>query len=349
MEFAQGPPSHRVSLASTYVTATDEYAAFLKAAYHLDSRRIIAAEQAAALPNAEAVIFLDAKGRIILPPMTPFLPVNFTATPTNKRARLDRMWLDCGALLADEFLKHSLYGPISLPPDFTDLRPFIWKGLNATLRYTFVVDFPYDESQMDSAVRKQIAKTAAAGFVCRRARKSDLGAILGCIHQTEQRQGFSYKVSESILQQGLDIVGEDKFRIYVATAPNGSPASCRIVLHAAGGVAIDWIAATANEHLKSGATQTLIQFALQDVQDSGARMFDFAGAGLPAVSAAKACWGGRLTAYPTIQQVTLKNLAVQMYARLRTGGKPPSAKKRDAAKKSGSSSPSTQSSDASAP
>jgi hypothetical protein len=94
-------------------------------------------------------------------------------------------------------------------------------------------------------------------------------------------------------------------------------ASCRVVLHAPGGVAIDWVAATATDHLKSGATQALIRFTLQDLQDNGAKRFDFAGAGLPSVSAAKACWGGRLVAYPTLTQQTFKTAAWQFYVQLR--------------------------------
>lgn len=310
-----------MSLGNTYVTATDEYAAFVRAAFHFQSRRINTAPTPGALPNVEAMLYLDAKGRVALPPATPFIPVGFTVTPTNKRARLDRMWIDCCGLLADEFLKHGLHGQISLPPEITDIRPFMWKGFLPGLRYTFMVDFPFDATQLDPAVRKQVAKTMAAGYVCRRAGKADVEAIMGCIRQTEQRQGFSYNVSESVLEKGLEIVGEDRFRMYVAMAPGGGVASCRVVLHAAGGTAIDWIAATATEHLKSGATQAAIQFALQDLEGNGAKNFDFAGAGLPTVSAAKACWGGRLTAYPTIQQQTFKNLAVQMYMRLRTRDK----------------------------
>lgn len=304
-----------------YVTGTEEYAAFMKAAYGIDSRRIVAAESPGALPNVEAVVFLNAKGKIVLPPMTPFLPMQFQTTPTNKRARLDRMWLDCGGLLAEEFSKVGLGGQVSLPPEFTDLRPFMWAGFTLGLRYTFLVDFPYDESQMDSAVRKQIAKTTATGFVCRRATNADVPAIIECIRQTEQRQGFSYNVTEAVFDKGLEIVGEDKFRVYVANAPNGSVASIRVVLHAADGMAIDWIAATATEHLKSGATQALIQFALVDLQASGAKSFDFAGAGLPAVSAAKACWGGRLIAYGCLSSDSFKSLAARAIAVYRGGKK----------------------------
>jgi hypothetical protein len=314
LESQQNAPGDPMTLAETYVTASDEYAAFMKSAFNIDSRRIVVAESPGALPNAEAVVFFNAKGRIIVPPLIPCLPVKFNTTPTNKRARLDRMWLDCGGLLAQEFLKHGLGGQISLSPEITDLRPFLWTGFTLGLRYSFLVDFPYDETQMDSAVRKQIAKTASTGFVCRRGGKNEIAAIVECIRQTEQRQGFTYSVTQSILEKGCEILGDDKFRIYIATAPNGGIASCRVVLHATGGVAIDWIAATATEHLKSGATQVLIQFALQDLQASGATAFDFAGAGLPGVSAAKACWGGRLIAYGSLSRDTLKSLAARAIA-----------------------------------
>ena len=208
---------------------------FLKAAFDITARRIVAGPDPARAPNVEAMIYLDARDRVQMPPMTPFIPMRFTATETNKRTRLDRMWLECGGLMAEQFAKHSFATQVYLPPEFLDLRPFVWKGFTAGMGYTFLVDLPYDESEMDSAVRKQIAKTASAGFVCRRATKADLPAIVDRIRQTEQRQGFAYRVTESVLQKGLEILGEDNFRVYVAIAPAGGMASVRIVLHAAGG------------------------------------------------------------------------------------------------------------------
>lgn len=306
-----------MSLAASYVTGTDEYAAFVKAAFQIGSQRIVAGEAPGAAPNAEALVFFNARRRIILPPNTPYIPVKFNATPTNKRVRLDRMWASCGGLLADQILNHGLGGQISFPPEITDVRPFLWKGFSPALRYTFLVDLPYDESQMDPPVKKHIAKALAAGLVCRRATRNDFPALVDCIQQTEARQGFSYGLNQSVLEQGWAILGEDRFRIYIIAAQNGAIASSRIILHATGGPAIDWIAATSNEHLRSGATQALIRFALDDLQASGASLFDFGGAGLPTVSAAKASWGGRLIPYLAINQESFRSLAIQMYLRLK--------------------------------
>jgi len=310
-----------------YPTGTEAFAAFLKAAFDITARRIVAGPDPARAPNVEAMIYLDANDRVQMPPMTPFIPMRFTATETNKRARLDRMWLECGGLMAEQFAKHRFAAQVYLPPEFLDLRPFVWKGFTAGMGYTFLVDLPYDESEMDSAVRKQIAKTASAGFVCRRATKADLPAIVDCIRQTEQRQGFAYRVTESVLQKGLEILGEGAFRVYVALAPAGGMASVRIVLHAAGGMAIDWIAGTATEHLKSGATQALIRFMLDDLHHAGVNVFDFAGAGVPGVSAAKATWGGRLTPYPRLERLTVKTMAKQILIKMRQGLKKPPEQK----------------------
>jgi hypothetical protein len=76
-----------------------------------------------------------------------------------------------------------------------------------------------------------------------------------------------------------------------------------------GGRALDWLAGTTVDALSTGATQLTIGQMLSDLQDAGVTVFDFNGADLPSVAAAKANWGGQLTPLITVEQLNPRNLA----------------------------------------
>jgi hypothetical protein len=66
---------------------------------------------------------------------------------------------------------------------------------------------------------------------------------------------------------------------------------------------------TRGAHLQSGATQLLIHDVLEDLQAAGAAGFDFEGANIPDVAAAKLNWGGQLVPWYRVDSFTLRSLA----------------------------------------
>lgn len=273
------------------------------------------------LPLLKAILYFDKNGHVRMPPINPYLPIEFSPTPTEQVARISRQWLCLGSLMADEIYKKGLRGTVSFPPEVSDLRPFQWKGFNIGVRYTFHLNLPVPEEQIDHAVRKQIRKALRSGFECRPAVSSQ--DVISCLLDTENRQGFSHGLSTGDIDMARDILGEEYFRVYGCYAPNGGIASARIVLHFPGCRAIDWVAGTKREFLNSGATQAVIAYALNDLAEVGARSFDFAGANIPNVAAAKVTWGGRLVPFYTISAPSLRGLvkyALDMI-RYRQGGR----------------------------
>jgi hypothetical protein len=68
-----------------------------------------------------------------------------------------------------------------------------------------------------------------------------------------------------------------------------------------GGQACDLAAGTRREFLQSGATQHLIAHVLDDLHCCGATSFNFCGANLRSIAAAKSDWGGRFVTHYTIE------------------------------------------------
>jgi len=258
------------------------------------------------LPLLRAVLYYDSKGRVRMPPRNPYLPVDFQPTPTELLGRLGRQWLALGATMAEELRHSGVRGSIAFSPTITDMRPFQWQGFHAQVRYTFYLNFPIDENQIDHAVRKQIKKAAKSGFKC-----SDTASpkeIMECLKETEDRQGFSHGLTTADICLAKDLLGEEHFKCYGCYAPNGEIASARIILHSHGSRAIDWVAGTKREFLNSGATQAVIAFALENLASKGAIGFDYSGANIPNVAAAKATWGGPLVPFYVLRSPDIRGL-----------------------------------------
>jgi len=272
------------------------------------------------LPAIEAVLYLDKKGRIVQPPLNPYLPVIFYPTPTDKKTRLYRQWINLSKLLVDEFIKRGVRGAIAFPPEVVDIRQWQWQGFVGEVRYTFYIELPYNIEIADYSERKQIKKAERNGFTCEVATKQTLFEVIECLAETEARQNFSYRLTIRDLEIALELLGEDTFRVYLCRASSGEVASARIVISAPGMRSIDWVAGTKHKFLNLGATQYLIWCILNDISQQGTIGFDFCGANLPTVSAAKADWGGTLTPYYVVRPFNLRTVGswlLKKFAQLR--------------------------------
>jgi GNAT acetyltransferase-like protein len=264
----------------------------------------------------ESVLYLNARGRIVLPKLNPYLPVAFQPTPTRSPIRLCRQWLEIAQTLVDEMGERQLGATVTLPPEVTDIRPWIWAGFQVGVHYTYYNDLPIDAKRVDPAVRKKCQQARSLGYTCERS--SQLTHVLACLRETEKHQRFSYGLTERDLKRLTRWLGEDCFRMYLCYSPEGRPASARLVLYCPGGRAMDWVCGTAAQHIRSGATQLLIWSVLEDLHSAGARGFDFGGANIRNVAAAKMIWGGQLVPFYSLQaEYNLRTLAKWLYGWVR--------------------------------
>jgi len=265
-------------------------------------------EEGKELPAIEAVLYLNRRGRIVQPPLNPYLPVSFYITPTEKMSRIYRQRASLNKLLVEEFIRRGTKGSVTFPPEMFDVRQWQWNGFLTQVRYTFFIDLPYSIALSDYSVRKHVNKARRKGFTCERGTKDMFAEVIACLAETEARQRFSYRLNVKDLELALSLLGEESFRIYVCRSNSGEVASARIILSAPGLRAIDWVAGTKKQFLSSGATQLVILYALTDLAEQKAIGFDFAGANLPTVSAAKTVWGGKLKSYYVVSPFNLRTL-----------------------------------------
>ncbi|WP_083791418.1 GNAT family N-acetyltransferase [Paenibacillus sp. oral taxon 786] len=192
------------------------------------------------------------------------------------------------------------------PPGIADIRPFVWSGFIAEVKYTYIVELPYEIDQASTEIRAKIKKATAAGYWT--ALTQDMAEVYQCLQGTETRQGFSHHLTQQDLELAQSLLGDQAFRAYVCYAPNGEPVSTSVVVSLDGRRAFGWIAASKTEHLNLGVVQQSQSFALQDLSDLGFAEFDFAGANLPTVAYSKTNWGGRVTPYYLIRSPGLKEI-----------------------------------------
>ncbi|MBN2476313.1 MAG: GNAT family N-acetyltransferase [Pirellulales bacterium] len=256
-------------------------------------------------PSLRVVCYRDRKGRVTLPPYQPHLPLQFSPTPTEASYRIQRQWLQTARLLVDDMIAHGTRGYLTFSPAVTDPRPWIWSCFHVSPWFTNYIDFPFQMDQADRVVRQQANKALRAGYVC--TRSGSLEDALACLAGSEKRNEFSYGITLEGLRLAARLLGPDALRVYTCHARDGEPATARVVLHRPDGRACDWMAGTADGHLRDGATQLLISYMLDDLQRAGAAGYNSCGASQETVAQAKTMWGGRLMTQYCVQGYGLRS------------------------------------------
>lgn len=283
--------------------ATAEWQAFTQAYWQVEPLRFEYTPRGSGGPRLEVLCYSDRRGRIVLPPYQPHLPLEFQPTPTDAVYRRQRQWLETARLLVDDMIARGIRGDVTFSPVVTDPRPWVWSHFRVLPRFTTFLDFPFSLNQADRVVRQQAAKASRAGFVCQRT--DQLDDVCCCLRASENRQGFAYGVTLQGLEMARRLLGPDVFRTYLCRAPGGDPATARVVLHRPGGRGCDWLAGTVDKHLRSGATQLLMTYLLDDLHQAGALGYNSCGDDLESVCYAKTMWGGRLMTQYSIQAFDL--------------------------------------------
>jgi hypothetical protein len=250
-------------------------------------------------PHLRALVYRDAQGKILLPRLNEYLPVQFTPTNTNQPFRITRQWQECAELLIDEMLSSGIRGQVTFSPNLMDPRMWQWAGFRVSPRFTFILPLPFNIAEADASVRKSVNKAQRAGFTVRPA--DNVQHVLDCLAGTEERKQFSHKLDLKTLELVCKTVNSQMICPYVCYSPDGEPASARIVMRHPGGTAFGWVAGTKPKYLTSGATQLVINTALNDAANAGCIEYDFSCANIPGVAEAKMNFGGRLVTYYCVE------------------------------------------------
>ena len=287
------------------VLGSDSWLEWVASTTGLKPERVSIGADGSPAPRIDLIWFVDKRGRVQQPSLMPYLPMAYRSTQTDRNERLYRQWTLVAGLLAQEIAHRGLVKYISLPPGIIDGRPFLWAGFNVETRYTFLTPLPINYSQIDSSVRKRIRQASESGYVVERT--DDWNAITECVRSTEARQDFSTHLRSSDLASASEVLGADLFRGYVVRDASGFAASGGIRLHSPGHVAIDWLQGTMRDRLRDGVNQLMYSGVFEDLALHGARAFDYTGANIAPVAAAKATWGVPLVPYLRIGAYDLRH------------------------------------------
>lgn len=254
------------------------------------------------LPKLEGVFYLDRRGHVVMPPRNPYLPLQFTPTPTEQPYRLYTQWLEVSELLAEDLEKRGFRGTVSFPPGFTDGRSFQWKSFSTNVRYTFATPLPVEPTNQDPSVHKNINKAIRLGY--RVQQTNDWEAIHFCLQKTEDAKDFSHMTTAKDLARLSELLGGDHCLGYICRDTAGNPVSGQIKIFLSDGISIDWSAGTDREHIKNGVNQLTYEESFKDMTARRGHLFDLCGANIKPVANAKAAWGFPLVPYLTITYET---------------------------------------------
>ena len=268
-------------------------------------------------PAVRAVLYLDRRGRIRLPPNNPYLPVAFRSARQRSSGRTDE-WLRAVAPLVEEMASRGVPSQVILPPDVDDVRPWTWRGFVVGVGYSYCLDLPFDPAGADRGQRQGCEKAARAGMTVERA--SDVQAVAGCLWETETRKGISVGIQPAELATALHLLGPDSLRMYVCRGPSGDPASAIVVIHAPGARAIGWLAGTRTAYLAGGAGHLVWRYAFDDLASAGATGIDLCGGNIESTGTFKARWGAHLLPTFSLRSESPGERAAGLLLRLRLGG-----------------------------
>lgn len=295
--------------------ALDGWLEFNRRKWGVTPQRVRLTAKDADLPRVDAVLYRDGSGRLRLPPRNPYIPITIRTSDTKSPSRLYRQTLEVTEMLVDAMVDWGLRGAVGLDPRIQDVRPWVWRGFVVRPRYTFYVDLPFDPEASDKTFRKRNRVAERRGFYVRV--HAPLQDVFECLRAAEERQGFTHQLRLRDLEIARDLLGRERFRTYVAYAKDGTPASARVALHVSGTRAVGWVAGTKPEYLKDGVAQYMLVASLQDLFEVGAIGFDYVGANIKTVAAAKANAGGRLVTYYSVEQRNPRYIAKELLATAR--------------------------------
>lgn len=252
-----------------------------------------------------AVLYITKAGAVRMPSRNPYLPIGFYPSSSTRSDRVGQQWITLAQEFAEHIRDRGLIGSIALPPGYLDARPFQWAGFETTVRYTFVERLPWSVADAGASVRKRVRKAHSLGYTV--APSTDWHGLHRCLTATEDAKSFTHKTSPRELQRLHELLGPERLSAFAVLDATGDMVSASLRLHEAGSAVVDWSAGTHRRALTDGVVQLVYEAALEEAYATGATHFDFVGANIPPVAAAKATWGFRLVPYLVISAPGLRS------------------------------------------
>jgi hypothetical protein len=250
-----------------------------------------------------ALLYVDRRGRVVMPPNNPYLPIRFETDRANPASRT-AAWIRASRILLDEMNERGVVNQIHWPPGITDMRPFAWDGYLVGVRYTYVLDLPLDERRVSRNTRSLLHRIESSGVTVERT--DDIDAVMSCLEQSEMRRSFAHGLGRRELEAAARIMGPDTMRMQVAFDRSGRPASALVNLHVPGGRAIGWLFGNSPTALRDKTGIAILRHEFSDLAAAGATSVDLCGANIESVATFKSHWGAELVPTFDVRDYSLR-------------------------------------------
>jgi len=209
-----------------------------------------------------------------------------------KRERWNRSFVDSVLERVEEDVDPD-YCRVRTGPAFTDERPFIWNGFDATVRHTYVVDLPEDETALDDRLDEQEDATRDRVTV----EETDAGAlddVLGLVADSRAEQGLSLDLDPALVRGLYRTLPEGCMRVYACR--DGDRLLGGDVTLELGDTVYSWLGA-GDRSTDVPVNDLLYDNLLRDACRRGYARYDMLGTGEPRVFGARSAVGAELRSY----------------------------------------------------
>lgn len=201
-----------------------------------------------------------------------------------------------GKLLSEFLLtKGAALIDISFPEEFNDIQPFIWKGFNSGLKYTYLLNLEKTEDEIWSGFSSERRKSIRRGQDDKLEAKinDDFGVILALVEKTFARQGMriNLRLLERILSEFHNL---GKVMTSTVYNPDGKAISASVFIYDSSGMY--YLIGGYDEAVKHhGAGALSFWQAIRYCKEKQLKKFDFEGSMIPSVERFFREFGGVLT------------------------------------------------------
>ena len=192
---------------------------------------------------------------------------------------------------------------ITNPPEFVDVRPFIWNGWNSNILYTYYFNLEKDiEKSISKNVRWSIKKAIKNGITIKKS--SDTSLYYDLFSMTFKRQNLNPPVTKEFLEKMINLLrSKNMGEMWIAETPTGEIASAEIIIWD-NKRAYRWSAASHTDLKSTGSTSLILYEIFQDLKNRGFKEINLMAANTPHLAKFISSFNPELVPYYVVEKTS---------------------------------------------
>jgi len=233
---------------------------------------------------------------IQMPVKTPLFGPVLAVNDTKYRSKIENQLHTTSNALISFLVSEYKHVYASFPPAFSDIRPYIWKGFETNVHYTYFTELHRDtdlSESFDPDIRRRISKAEQLEYSVHINGSSEFIVYAWELEQKSfKRQDFHmvYASKNEFTSFIESLIDQDSAKIYTITHQNNPVATTIIILDQSKRIAYYWLAGADKEYLSTGLNQLLFHKMFENLIESGYKGFDFVGAGTESIARYKSTY-----------------------------------------------------------